>query len=119
VKILITRKIQGTRIGREAREMLEAFGVEVMETELCQRVAYIDAMQFGVSVIQYSASSKAAQEIEALCDELLSASEPESELEPEPIPALEDTGIGGMVQTHTATYREAGVEPLWRKFMEV
>lgn len=59
-------------------------------------------------------------QIKALSDELLSASEPEPEpeLEQEPIPAL-DTGVGSMAQTYTATYREAGVEPLWRKFMEV
>jgi chromosome partitioning protein len=108
VKILITRKIPGTRIGREIREMLAEFDVDVMGTELCQRVAYIDAMQFGVSVTQYAAGSKAAQEIEALCDELTSQPEPK-----EVIPEVR------LTQTYTASYREAGVEPLWRKFMEV
>jgi chromosome partitioning protein len=110
VNILITRKIPGTRIGREIREMLEVFDVKVMDTELCQRVAYIDAMQFGVSVIQYAANSKAAQEIEMLCDELLASTEAVDEL---PIPEA------GVAQTYTASYQEAGVEPLWRKFMEV
>ena len=41
-----------------------------METELCQRVAYIDAMKCGVSVMQFAPSSKAAAEIERLCEEL-------------------------------------------------
>jgi chromosome partitioning protein len=70
VKLLINRKIPGTRIGREARDSLSIFDMDLLNTELCQRVAYIDAMTSGVSVMQYAPSSKAANEIESLCDEL-------------------------------------------------
>ena len=71
VRLLINRKIPGTRVGRDAREALEVFDVELLDTELCQRVAYIDAMTSGVSVMQYAPGSKAAAEIEILCKELL------------------------------------------------
>jgi len=71
VKLLINRKIPGTRVGREAREALAIFNREILNSELCQRVAYIDAMTHGVSVMQYAPSCKASQEIEALCEEVL------------------------------------------------
>ena len=70
VKLLINRKIPGTRVGREARASLDIFDMDILESELCQRVAYIDAMTSGVSVMQYAPRSKAADEIEQLCDEI-------------------------------------------------
>jgi chromosome partitioning protein len=70
VKLLINRKIPGTRVGREARASLDIFDMEVMDSELCQRVAFIDAMTSGVSVMQYAPGSKAADEVEQLCDEI-------------------------------------------------
>lgn len=70
VRLLINRKIQGTKVGRDARESVEKFDAEILDTELCQRVAYIDAMAAGVSVMQYAPNSKAALEIEQLCDEI-------------------------------------------------
>jgi chromosome partitioning protein len=71
VRLLINRKIQGTRVGRGARDSVEEFNAAVLDTELCQRVAFIDAMTFGVSVMQYEPNSKAAFEIEQLCDEIV------------------------------------------------
>jgi len=71
VKLLINRKIPGTRIGREAHETMEKFQLDVFDTELCQRVAFIDAMTYGVSVMQYAPHSKAADEIERLCEEIV------------------------------------------------
>lgn len=70
VKLLINRKIPGTRVGREARDSLAVFNMDVLDTEMCQRVAYIDAMTSGVSVMQYAPGSKAADEVESLCDEI-------------------------------------------------
>ena len=71
VQLLINRKIPGTRVGREARQALEKFDAPVFETELCQRVAYIDAMKYGVSVMQFAPGSKAAEEIEQWCAEVV------------------------------------------------
>jgi chromosome partitioning protein len=70
VKFLINRKITGTRSGREIKQALKEFDTGIINTELCQRVAYVDAMKHGVSVMQYAPGSKAAQEIEQLCDEI-------------------------------------------------
>ena len=86
VKLLINRKIPGTRVGREARDSLAVFDMDILDTEMCQRVAYIDAMTSGVSVMQYAPSSKAADEVESLCDEITlpqEQSEPEVQAQPQ------------------------------------
>ena len=69
-KILISRKIVGTRIGREAREALESYGMKIFNTELSQRVAYVEAMISGLSVLQYAPQSEAANEINCLGEEM-------------------------------------------------
>jgi chromosome partitioning protein len=71
VRLLINRKIAGTRVGREVRQALDKFDTPVFETELCQRVAYIDAMKYGVSVMQFAPDSKAAGEIEQWSQEVI------------------------------------------------
>lgn len=70
-KILINRKIPGTRLGREIRDALKEFKTSIFDTELCQRVAFVEAMKYGVSVMQYAPGSKAAHEVEQLCDEIV------------------------------------------------
>ena len=69
-KLLVSRKIPGTRVGREAREAMEVFETDILEAELCQRVAYVDSMTSGVSVMQYAPGSKAMHEIERLFEEI-------------------------------------------------
>jgi chromosome partitioning protein len=69
--LLITKKILGTRMARDIRDALAGFEVPVMSAELCQRIAYVEAMKNGVSVTQYAPSCKAAKEIAELCDELI------------------------------------------------
>ena len=76
-KLLVTRKIPGTKLGREARETMGVFDTDIFETELCQRVAYIEAMNAGVSVMQYAPNSKAAGEIENLGQEIIEQMVPE------------------------------------------
>ena len=75
VKFLVNRKISGTRTGREIRDALEGFNTTVLNAELCQRVAFVDAMKYGVSVMQFAPGSKAAAEVELLCDEIVSGAE--------------------------------------------
>lgn len=70
-KLLICRKIVGTRIGREAREALETYGVDIFEAEISQRVAFVEAMISGRSVLDYAPRSEAAVEIRHLCDEII------------------------------------------------
>jgi hypothetical protein len=67
--------------------------MDILDTELCQRVAYIDAMTSGVSVMPYAPGSKAAGEIENLCEEvtLLEANQQPKNVEPEPVAAPQET----------------------------
>ena len=78
-KLLVTRKIPGTKLGREAREAMGVFDTDIFETELCQRVAYIEAMSAGVSVMQYAPNSKAALEVENLSQEIVDQMIPEQQ----------------------------------------
>lgn len=66
--LLICRKIPGTRLGREARDAVASFDIEVLPVEISQRIAYVEAMIAGMSVLQYASTSKAAAEILALYD---------------------------------------------------
>ncbi len=70
-KLLVSRKIPGTKLGREAKDAMEVFDTGLFETELCQRIAFIEAMSAGVSVMQYAPNSKAALEVESLSEEIL------------------------------------------------
>ena len=70
-RLLICRKIPGTVIARGAREALDVFEMAIFQTELCQRIAYVEAMIAGVSVLQYAPLSKAAAEIQDLCLEVI------------------------------------------------
>ena len=88
VRFLVTKKIPGTRVAREISDELSVFGEKAMDAELSQRVAFIDAMKHGVSVTQYSPGCKAAEEVEALCDELLSTMTPKIVVEDEPVSVL-------------------------------
>lgn len=118
VSILITKKIPGTRVARAIHEALTAFSVDVLAAELSQRVAYVEAMENGVSVTQYAPSSKAAEEIEAFCSELIgpaAAEPPAAEDRCDAVPAaLEDSEtarVSGEDDAATA-YREEDLEQL-------
>lgn len=70
-RLLICRKIVGTRIGREVREALENYQMDIFQTEIHQRIAYVEAMIAGMPVMAYAPQSEAAHEIGSLCAELL------------------------------------------------
>jgi chromosome partitioning protein len=71
-KTLICRKIPGTRVAREAREAVDIYGLDIVPVEISQRIAYVEAMTAGLSVVQYAPTSAAAKEINALCDYIVS-----------------------------------------------
>lgn len=73
-KVLICRKIPGTRLGREAREAVDIYGLEIVPVEISQRIAYVEAMTAGLSVLQYAPASAAADEVNALCDYVVNLS---------------------------------------------
>ncbi len=68
--VVITRKKAGTALGRSAREDLVAKGLPVFETELGDRIAYQEAIGFGLGVTTYTPHDSAADEIRALYDEI-------------------------------------------------
>ena len=70
-RLLVYRKIPGTRLAAEARDALNSYGVDIFKTEISQRIAYVEAIVSGVSVLKYSPNSVAAREINDLCNEIL------------------------------------------------
>ena len=70
-RLLVYRKIPGTRLAAEARDALNSYGLDIFKTEISQRIAYVEAIVSGVSVLKYSPNSVAAREINDLCDEIL------------------------------------------------
>ena len=69
--LLISRKIVGTTLGREAREALEIFNVPILKTEICQRVALCEAGIVGQTIQEYVPNSQATEEFENLGKEVL------------------------------------------------
>ena len=69
--LLISRKIVGTTLGREAREALGVFNVPILKTEICQRVALCEAGIVGQTIHEYASNSQATEEFENLEREVL------------------------------------------------
>lgn len=68
--VLLTRKVGGTVIGRDARDVLNGTGLPVLATELGYRTDYQEASAAGQGASTYRPSSAAAAETRALVDEL-------------------------------------------------
>jgi chromosome partitioning protein len=69
--ILIYRKIPGTRLGKEAREAMRSYDLDIFSTEISQRIVFVEAMIAGLSVLKFAPNSIAADEIRSLCDEIV------------------------------------------------
>jgi chromosome partitioning protein len=69
-KMLVCRKIVGTRLGRDAKDALGILKRQIFEQEIHQRIAYVEAMNAGKSVIEFQPSSAAADEIRTLYAEI-------------------------------------------------
>jgi chromosome partitioning protein len=70
-RILISRKLGGTTLGREAREAAQGFGIAVLDAEIHQRIALAEAIIAGQTVFEYAPASPAAVEFTNLSKELL------------------------------------------------
>jgi chromosome partitioning protein len=66
----INRKIVNTAIGRDVSEALAAYNLPVLKTAICQRVAFAESAQQGLTVLETDPNGQAAQEVAALCDEI-------------------------------------------------
>lgn len=67
--IVVSRQIVGTNLADAAQEALESFELPVLDARTSQRVAYTRAIGQGVSALD--TGPKAAAEVEALADEIL------------------------------------------------
>ena len=68
---VINRKIVNTAIGRDVVEALGAYEFPVLKTAVAQRVAFAEAAASGSTVLETAPQSLAAQEIEALVQEIM------------------------------------------------
>ncbi len=68
---VVSRKIAGTVLGREARTMAADAGLSLLRTEIEQRVAFAEAMTMGQTIFEWAGSSRGMHEIRDLTDELL------------------------------------------------
>lgn len=68
---VINRKIVNTAIGRDVVEALSSYPVPVLETSICQRVAFAESAAQGLTVLHLEPSGVASQEILSLAREIL------------------------------------------------
>ena len=68
---VVSRKIAGTVLGREARTMAADAGLKLLRAEIEQRVAFAEAMTMGQTIFEWAGSSRGMFEIRDLTDELL------------------------------------------------
>lgn len=69
--VVVTRKQQGTALGKAARDVLQQTGLPLLQTELGYRVAYQEAIASGLSVSAYAPASLASREARNLLDNVL------------------------------------------------
>ncbi len=68
--VLLTRKVAGTLIGREAKEVLASTGFAVLAAELGYRTDFQEASAAGLGASTYRPAGAAADEIRGLVNEL-------------------------------------------------
>lgn len=69
---VVSRAIEGTKIGREVLGALEEYELPILETRITQRVIFASSAADGLSVMDADPGCKAAQEIMALQKEIQS-----------------------------------------------
>ena len=86
VVLLLNRKIQGTRLGRESLDALKEFPFDVLKTEIHQRVILAEAILHGQTVTQVDPDSPSALEFFSLSLEIVPEEQPhEATAQPERI----------------------------------
>jgi chromosome partitioning protein len=70
VRLILTRVVMGTVMGRTARDGLAPYGVPIAKTVLHHRIAVQEAAALGRSVFDYAPDSLAADEFTALAREI-------------------------------------------------
>ena len=67
---IINRKIVNTAIGRDVADALSAYPIPVLETSICQRVAFAESATQGLTVYDLDPDMLASQEMNQLADEI-------------------------------------------------
>lgn len=70
VRLILSRVMPGTILGKTAREALSGYGVKVYRGELSQRVAHAEAIAVGQSILDYAPDSPGAEDVTALAKEV-------------------------------------------------
>jgi chromosome partitioning protein len=68
---VINRKITNTAIARDVREAISAYPIPVLTSTISQRVVFAESAARGKSIFEVDAGGLAAQEIEAVTNELM------------------------------------------------
>ena len=68
---VVSRKIGNTVIGREIRSMAADSGIQLLDAEVEQRVAYAESLTMGKTIFEWSPTGTAAKEIVTLTDEIV------------------------------------------------
>jgi chromosome partitioning protein len=68
---VVSRKISGTVLGRDARAMAADAGIPMFETAVEQRIVYAEALTMGKTIFEWGGNNAAVREIQALTHELL------------------------------------------------
>lgn len=77
---VVSRKITGTVLGRDARAMAGDAGIPIFDTEIEQRIAYAEALTMGKTIFEWGSNNAAIREIQALTHELLDAFKPDEQI---------------------------------------
>lgn len=68
---IVNRKITNTALGRDVLTALENYPFPVLQTAVCQRVAFAESAALGASVLETEPNGLAAKEIQSLTREAL------------------------------------------------
>jgi chromosome partitioning protein len=66
---VINRKIANTAIGRDVTEALSEYPIPVLQTAICQRVAFAESATKGLTVYELDPDMRASQEMNQLVEE--------------------------------------------------
>ena len=79
--IVISRKIEGTVIGEDIRELAAESGFPIFNTAIVTRVAHAEAVTLAQTIFEYQPNSKAAEEVRSLGQDIERMYDGEEELQ--------------------------------------
>lgn len=83
---VVSRKIGKTVIGRQFRQTIADKGIDVLESEIDNKVGWAEAATLGLTILEYKPDSPEAEQLIALAQEIIKTLD-----EPEVLPELPET----------------------------